>query len=98
MLTLECQAPSGVLERSTGRSQGLGVGVGSGGGRIYIHFGHTPGHFPGTTSTAPVAGKPPRPGLCPPWPPDLKHKGRLSQRNPPGAAPLPPPTSWPHGA
>ena len=96
MLTLECQAPSGVLERSTGRS--LGLGVGSGGGRIYIHFGHTPGHFPGTTSTAPVAGKPPRPGLCPPWPPDLKHKGRLSQRNPPGAAPLPPPTSWPHGA
>lgn len=86
--------PSGVLERSTGRSLGLGVGWGrSDLHRLRPHTWPLPrDHF-----HRPVPGSCPAQGLCPPRSPDLKHKGRLSQRNLRGGAAASP-TSWPQGA
>lgn len=95
LLTLECQDPSGVLERSTGRSLGLGVGSGrSDLHRLRPHTWPLPRdhfHRPGSGGAAP-----PRP--VPSSVPGSQAQGRVISEDPPGAAPLPPPTSWPQGA
>ena len=95
-MTLGCQLPSGLLELSTGAISRAAAVV-----RL-TPTSATPGHLPGTTCTAPGPGKslPLASGSCPEdsgvgHP--AQHKGGFSQKNPPGFAPLPPPTLRPPG-